>query len=120
LFLEKRKDAASLLKHPHDFTEPFLSAGARTIVSFPQSHTHLQRVTIVPFFATQLSARLITVNLAKRCPDKSVNLRLEFSARKQPHDWVSPSLSDVARTIVSFPQSHTHLQQTCRVPFFAT
>ena len=121
MFLENRKDALSLLKHPHDFVVPFTRFCARTIVSLPQSHTHLQRVVGDPFLFTISSARLITVNLEKRCPDKSINLQLEFvSARKQPQDLVSPSYSDVARTTTSLPQSHTHLQQACRAPFFAT
>ena len=68
------KDGVLLLKHPHDFVRPFLSDAARTIVSFPQSHTHLQQLNRWPLFLSTLSsARLITVNLEKRCPVKSVN-----------------------------------------------
>ena len=38
------KDGLFRLKHPHDFVRPFLSDAVRTIVSFPQSHTHFQQL----------------------------------------------------------------------------
>ena len=102
-----------LLKHPHDFVRPFLSDAARTIVSFPQSHTHLQQLNRCPLFLSTLSsARLITVNIEKRCPVKSVNWgRGSNSVFKQPQDRVVPLLSSFPATMVSLP--HSHLQCHC-------
>ena len=95
----------SCFRHPQDVVFPETILLPETTQSFPQSQVQFQ--VIAP--SLSLPDSLTTRSRPNRFPARSRPIAWRSrSIRKQPQLSVCPVTTNVARNLVSFPQSHTN------------